>query len=420
MWILLLLLVSSIGWAKPTPAQNIVLIIGEKNKIPAHGDLFVGPEKAIQVKDLGSHYLIEAIKPGWTQVRTGDHLYEISVLRQNQIDTFHVLEAATKASLNLHVRIFHGEVRLEGRLTYFGEWQEIYKACMGEDCSYVSAFKVSKDLRPIIQGKFAGLLQSLGYGSFQLRWEPALEILIPKSVKFAHNVARTLEGYGINAIEDAATLDLAPSIRVQIMIMEVKKSESQKYGLEWNTSYQARLMPTVGGADQLMVTANFLETQGIGKVLANPSLLCASGKESEFLAGGEIPIKIINFKMQDVVWKKYGILLRLKPQADFSGRMSLEIETEVSSLDTAHTVDGVPGLFTNRVQTHFDLSEPRTIMLSGLVKSEENHDASGLLGLTSLPILGPLFSSRDFQLDRSELIILVRPELVSAHEEKNL
>ena len=67
------------------------------------------------------------------------------------------------------------------------------------------------------------------------------------------------------------------------------------------------------------MSAQFLESHGIGHVLASPNLICRSGKEAEFLAGGEIPLKIINIKMQDVVWKKYGILLKIQPQGGFSG-----------------------------------------------------------------------------------------------------
>jgi pilus assembly protein CpaC len=115
-------------------------------------------------------------------------------------------------------------------------------------------------------------------------------------------------------------------------------------------------------------------------------------------------------------WKRYGILLKLEVKTDYSGRMSLGVECEVSSVDGAITVEGVPGFKTNRVSTYFDLLEPRTLILSGLLKSDESQAAAGLKGLTSLPIIGPLFSSQDFREDKSELIILLRPELVLPKE----
>jgi pilus assembly protein CpaC len=97
--------------------------------------------------------------------------------------------------------------------------------------------------------------------------------------------------------------------------------------------------------------------------------------------------------------------------------MSIEIETEVSALDTAHSYEGVPSIVTNRMQTHFDLTKSRTIALSGLIKSDVGKSSSGLPGLSSLPILGPLFSSKDFRDDRSELMIFVTPEVMKPDDD---
>jgi pilus assembly protein CpaC len=147
-------------------------------------------------------------------------------------------------------------------------------------------------------------------------------------------------------------------------------------------------------------------------------LLCRSGKEAEFMAGGEFPVKVSSFRSSEVVWKSYGIRLHVKPLADVSGRMSIAIETEVSELDESHkTDDQIPGLFTNKMQTHFDLTRSRTIALSGLIKSGQSRHSSGLPGLSSLPILGPLFSSQEFKDEQSELVIFVTPEVMKADDD---
>jgi pilus assembly protein CpaC len=113
------------------------------------------------------------------------------------------------------------------------------------------------------------------------------------------------------------------------------------------------------------------------------------------------------------VWKKYGIMLNVKPKADFSGKMSISIETEVSSIDMSHAVDQVPALYTNKIQSHFELNGPRTIALSGLIKSDQGENSSGLPGLSRIPILGSLFSSKEFQDNRTELVVFVKPEVIS-------
>ncbi|RYZ78230.1 MAG: type II and III secretion system protein, partial [Proteobacteria bacterium] len=152
--------------------------------------------------------------------------------------------------------------------------------------------------------------------------------------------------------------------------------------------------------------------QGKGRILASPTLLCRSGKEAEFLAGGEFPIRMMNLRMQDVVWKKYGVQMKVRPKADSSGRMSIALDIEVSTIDGSRGVDGIPAMLTNRMSSHFDLSKPQTIALSGLIKNEESNRQAGLPLLSRIPVLGALFSSRDFQENRSELIIFVRPSIV--------
>jgi pilus assembly protein CpaC len=400
--------------SKAVAEDQLILSVGQTLKIPARGELVLGSSKVLRATDLGRHFQLEAVTPGAVELRNGEDVINVSVLTQKQFRTQRLLEKETLKSLGLKVVVDEGDVVLTGKILTLEEWKRIARVCRDQICRYKSRFQTPSHLRVQIQKHFSEHLQSLGYGTFRLRWEPEIQILVPSSQKTSQEIEKISSAYGISVIQDAQALELAPSIRVQITILEVKKAEAQKYGIQWPASYSAQLIPKAQGLDQFLVSAHFLEQHGLGRILASPSLLCRSGKEAEFLAGGEIPIKILNYKLQDVVWKKYGILLKIRPQADFSGRMSLAIETEVSSIDTSHTSDGIPGFYTNRVQSHFDLTEPRTVALSGLIKSEEGDASQGVLGLSKIPILGTLFSSRDFQQSKTELVILVRPELVTA------
>jgi pilus assembly protein CpaC len=116
--------------------------------------------------------------------------------------------------------------------------------------------------------------------------------------------------------------------------------------------------------------------------------------------------------LSEVIWKKHGVILKIKPIADLSGRMSIDIETEVSMVQPRSRAEGLPSLSTNRIKTHFDLEGSRTVALSGLLKSVEGRGRSGLPILSELPILGPLFSSRDYLEERTELVFFVTPKLV--------
>ena len=236
---------------------------------------------------------------------------------------------------------------------------------------------------------------------------------MPLKSIFASQYKKILAPYGVRITEDANSLMMEPTVRVQITVVEIQREWSRKIGLRWPDGYQAQLLPeTFLDAQAITATAHFFEQNGKGKVLASPNLICRSGKEAEFVAGGEFPIKIMNFKMSDVVWKKYGIVLKVKPLADSLGQISLQIDTDVSSIDSARTVDGIPAIITHHVSSYFDLRSPRTIALSGLIKNTESQSSEGMPWLSRLPILGPLFSSKDFRENRTELVIFVRPEII--------
>jgi pilus assembly protein CpaC len=230
---------------------------------------------------------------------------------------------------------------------------------------------------------------------------------------------RALAGFGFRIEASSTTMSLEPMVRVKIVVAEFRKSYLQRIGLGWPGAESAQLLPEWVFPSQkaFQIDIKALESAGIAKILASPTLLCRSGKEAQFLAGGEFPIKIANFRNQDVIWKKYGVLLRIKPQADLSGRMSISLQTEVSTLDSSRTVDGIPGLLSNRIESHFDLSDSRTIALSGLIKKDSGKSRSGLPFLSDLPVLGPLFSSRDFHEDRTELVVFVTPEVIKPTED---
>jgi pilus assembly protein CpaC len=154
-----------------------------------------------------------------------------------------------------------------------------------------------------------------------------------------------------------------------------------------------------------------LESSGDGRILAMPNLLCRSGGEAKFFAGGEIPIKISTLRTSQVEWKKYGIMLHVQPRADRLGRLKFQLSTEISSLDGANKVDTVPGILTNKIDTQFNLKGTQTVVLSGLIKKEESKAVSGVALLNSIPILGRLFESHDFNQNLTELLVFVTPEV---------
>jgi len=165
---------------------------------------------------------------------------------------------------------------------------------------------------------------------------------------------------------------------------------------------------------------NFLASNGDALILAEPRLSARSGGNAEFVAGGEVPIPIQDENGRvSIEYKKYGIILKVKPIADKDGNVQASVDTEVSTIDPSVTVRGAPGFLTRSTKTDVSLKDGETLVISGLISHDIAENSTEVKGLGSLPIIGRLFSSDDFKSNKSELVIFVTPRIYDAESEVN-
>ena len=163
---------------------------------------------------------------------------------------------------------------------------------------------------------------------------------------------------------------------------------------------------------------NALEANGLTRTLAEPNLIAISGESATFLAGGEIPIPITDQNGNvNVTFEPFGVQLRFTPLVLNSGRIRLEIDTEVSSLDFASGVGlpggtTVPALATKRAQTVVELPSGGSMMLAGLLDDTLSANVSGVPGVKDVPILGALFRNNTLQRQENELVVMVTAILI--------
>lgn len=396
-------------------AKSLTLSLGESQKLSLKGQssIWIQDREILKAEGQGSHVLVRGSREGKTTLKIGSETYQVHILHPNKTDAVSDLNNELKRIVGLNSKVNDGDLQIHGHLYRMQDWIRIADFAEQRSFSYQMRAALSVNLQTTAQNHFQSLLEKAKLPPQTIIFEPAPEIRVNGSEMEFRKYQKILSPYGIAVLKDTNSLEIAPTIKVQITVAEIKRDLTYKYGIRWPSSYSAKILSSGGREyDDLPFNLTALEQQGMGKILASPNIICRSGKEAEFLAGGEFPIKIMNYKAQDVLWKRYGILLRVKPKADSSGRISLSIETEVTTLDDSRTVDGIPGLLTNRVSSHFDLTRPQTIALSGLLKSEDGKSSEGLPFLSRIPVLGALFSSKDFRENRSELVIFVRPTLL--------
>ena len=171
----------------------------------------------------------------------------------------------------------------------------------------------------------------------------------------------------------------------------------------------------------LGATIRALQTRRLLEILAEPNLLAINGKQASFLAGGEYPYPTVQggnsgLLAISIQYKEFGIRLNFTPVVTPRGTIRLSVAPEVSSLDFANGLVyqgfNIPALSTRRVQTEIELESGQSFAIAGLLDNRVAETMSKVPGLASIPWLGKLFQSRVLNTNKSELLVVVTPEVV--------
>jgi pilus assembly protein CpaC len=167
-----------------------------------------------------------------------------------------------------------------------------------------------------------------------------------------------------------------------------------------------------------------MDRAGVIRTLAEPNLTAISGETAAFLAGGEFPYPSVQGGSSSgavsIVFKEFGIKLKFTPNIARNGAIRLKVAPEVSSLDFANglTIQGfqIPSLRTRRAETEVELREGQYLAIAGLMDNETTRNLTKIPIIGDIPILGELFKSRGIRDRRTELLVIVSPELVQASD----
>ncbi len=405
-------------------ASDLWLQVGESHQLPAapSAKVRVGSRGIVRAVDVGKNSQLVGLKPGTTTVSIGTQTYQVHVNCRGQKAFALELKALISKMMGLTLETNSQVPTIGGTLLKLSDWLRIVELAKQSQGQYLFAAQALPDVAETALQHLTQKAKTSGIPVVRFRADPVFTAQLPRGVSSLREMANSIfSPYGVKVETSDLGIALQPLVRTRVIIAEVTKQNSGVFGVAWPSEYQAQVLPSLNGnAEGLTATLHALEAKGQAQVLASPNLLCRSGSEAQFHAGGEFPIRMISKNAHDVIWKQHGVLLKVKPMADFQGALSLEIESEISLLDMANAVDGIPALKTNTVKSHFDLPGRRTIAISGLLRQEIGSSQEGLPYLGRIPILGPLFSSRQYLKHQSELIIFVTPEIYIPDQDEKI
>ena len=245
-----------------------------------------------------------------------------------------------------------------------------------------------------------------------------------------------------------------PPLQVQIetRILEVKLTGGLDLGVQW---YLGRLAGNsgsktvanasgsqgalggggagLGASDSLFysfVSANLqvalhaLETNGRTQVLSAPSLVVMNNQPAQIQVGDNIPISQTTVNtgnadstLSSVEYVQTGVILDVVPRINPGGLVYMDIQQQVSDAQTQSGTSDTPvnpRISTRSVSTQVAVQSGQTVLLGGLIKQDNAQSVSAVPYLGKIPGLRWLFGNTSKSKDRTELIVLITPRVITS------
>lgn len=173
----------------------------------------------------------------------------------------------------------------------------------------------------------------------------------------------------------------------------------------------------------LGATIRALQNNGVVQILAEPNLLAADGEQASFLAGGEYPYPVVQgitgggTGAVTIQFQEFGVRLNFIPTITPRNTIRLQVAPEVSSLDFTNGVQisgfTVPALDVRKMNTQVEMAQGESLAIGGLLDNRETQNLEKVPFIGDIPILGKLFQSISKTTTKTELIVIVTPEIVA-------
>jgi general secretion pathway protein D len=289
-----------------------------------------------------------------------------------------------------------------------------------------------------------------------------------------HSSATTDEGVRITSVDDnnqlmvrcrpaqwveieeaIKRLDTVPlQVQIETRILEVTLNGSFQFGVQW---YLEGLVGGTNGSvgqpgnnqqialgnggnvyspandsffysfvnNNIAVALHAMEISGNTKVLSAPSLVVLNNQKAHIEVGDQIPITqtFVNTDANtdntigQVEYKDTGVILNVRPRVNPGGLVYLNVSQVVSTPGIKDTTTGNFPIQQREVATQVAVQSGQTVLLGGLIKQDEATTDTGIPGLNHLPVVGRLFGSTSRDRNRTELIVLITPRVITNGDE---
>jgi len=245
-------------------------------------------------------------------------------------------------------------------------------------------------------------------------------------------------------------LDAVPlQVMINAVIAQITLSDATKFGVDWSriaadssvdpisTDTSTSFVPQLGGllftksfidgASQVDATLEAIAINNDVQLLARPSLTVTNNQEGEIQIGSQVPVEQgqslgnAGVATTNIQYRDTGIVLSITPQINNEGIVNLVLRQELSSVDGGSTgVNDNPVFNNQEINTTVVVRNGENVVLGGLIQTDTENLNTGVPGLNRVPVLGKLFSYQQETVERRELFIVLRPEIIDLNSETGL
>jgi type IV pilus assembly protein PilQ len=177
------------------------------------------------------------------------------------------------------------------------------------------------------------------------------------------------------------------------------------------TSGLTYLFTSPNFALDFMLTA--MEARGVGKVLSEPKGVTQNNEKLTVKQGQKIPIQTTVNNTVSITYVDAVLKLEVTPQITAEGTVFMDVTVENTQIDTGiPRIQGTPALDTQSTETKVLINDGGTVVIGGVVVSNQTTSVQQVPLLGSLPLIGNLFKNTTINISTQELLFFVTPRIL--------
>ncbi|WP_409376161.1 secretin N-terminal domain-containing protein [Candidatus Sordicultor fermentans] len=223
-----------------------------------------------------------------------------------------------------------------------------------------------------------------------------------------------------------------PQIMVDVKLVEIDRQKVKDLGFTWEVGGvtgaiafgELSLGGTMERQDLVEVTLNALTRENKAHLVGNPRILTLSGEKATITVGDRVPYRNIQGVDEagriipgGVEFLEVGVKLEVTPLLTEDQMILVEVKPEVSSSsEREYYLAGQrytdPQVKTRLAETTARLKSGETLVIGGLIRSEDIENITRIPILGEIPLIGELFVLHNKTHEETELIIFITPHII--------